>query len=154
MNRHRRRAAGVHVATHMAVQAVGREPAELVKPLMDAYDVLAIELDTMTEGVIAHHMATAAEIIASPEYQAKLKAMVEDQAIAQLRAPAFQKDIETLVKTAVRDIAVDVLAERLKEAQTKIAAIVDRDWDEQVAKVAHDLLDQKLAELRKGINGK
>jgi hypothetical protein len=134
-------------------KSIGMEPKHLLLPLRDAYQELAIQFEAseVQALIFEGHMQTAKEIIESPEYQAKLKAMLEDTAIACLRTPTFSRDVDAMVKKAVEDIAVDILAEHLKEAESKVRAIVERDWEARVTKVAHDLLDAKLADLRRSI---
>jgi hypothetical protein len=141
--------AGLKGSATPAGNLIAREPPETLMPLMNAFDVLAAEIEkNHAEDFIVTHELTAKEILSSDQFREKLVALVEAQAFGLLRSQHFQDIVKRLITDHVSEVAIDILAERMPEAEARVKALVLKEWDDRVTKVAHELLEQKLQAVR------
>jgi hypothetical protein len=132
-----------------ASELIARESPEVILPLMNAFDILAAECESeLSEDFVMAQELTAREILSSERFREKLVALVEAQALGILRSQHFQDVIKSMIVEHVSEIAVDILAERIPEAEARVRGLIEKEWDDRVTKVAHELLEQKLQAVR------
>lgn len=93
------------------------------------------------------------EILEDPDFQERLRAAIKERIVQQIRSQDFVKEVRDLMQKTINDIAVDVVAENMVEAETRIKEILAKEWEVRVAKTAHEILDSKLGEVRRAMGG-
>ncbi len=69
------------------------------------------------------------------------------------RSPEFTRLIDEMIRDHAKAILIDILAERDEELEATVRKTLTERFDAEVSRVAHQLLTDKLAELKRRLAG-